>query len=129
MVVDSQICSDPVFILNQLGTNVPKLKNNLYYIDLIFYGWLHTFSLSKKQCSDLNKSNVKANVPKYSASNSIKTVIHILAMIAPLVVQLSTPARIHNAITFVDTSNNSSYNQAHWPIGMPYLQIIASNDL
>ena len=43
MVVDSQICSDPIFILNQLGTNVPKLKNNLHYIDLILWVIAHIF--------------------------------------------------------------------------------------
>ena len=36
---------------------------------------------------------------------------------------------IHNAILFIDTSNNNSNKQAHWLVEMPYLSIKASNDL
>ena len=42
-------------------------------------------------------------------------------------VQLAVQTFIHNAILFIDTSNNAWYNQAHWLIGMPYLSIIAGD--
>ena len=35
---------------------------------------------------------------------------------------------VHNAIMFIDTSNNAWYNQVHWLFGMPYLSIIATKD-
>ena len=34
---------------------------------------------------------------------------------------------IHNAILFIDTSNEASYNQVDWLVIMPYLSIKASN--
>ena len=49
----------------------------------------------------------------------------LLEIIALSTVQSSF---IHNAILFIDTSNNAWYNQSHWLIGTPYLLIIASND-
>ena len=42
-------------------------------------------------------------------------------------VQSSAQTFIHNAILFIDTSNNAWHNQAHWVIGTPYLSTIASN--
>ena len=53
----------------------------------------------------------------------------LLAMIALSSVQSFVQTFIHNAILFIDTSNNTWYNQAHWLIGIPYLSIIASNEL
>ena len=35
----------------------------------------------------------------------------------------------HNAIFFIDTSNNALYNLAHWLIETPYLAILAGNEL
>ena len=37
------------------------------------------------------------------------------------------PIIINNAIFFIDTSNNSWHNQAHWLTGTPYLSTISSN--
>ena len=47
--------------------------------------------------------------------------------IALLAVQSSAVTFLHNAISFIDTSNNAWYNQVHWLIGTPYLSMIASN--
>ena len=51
----------------------------------------------------------------------------LLAMIALSTVQSSAQTFIHNAVLFIDTSNNAWYNQPHWLIWTPYLSIIASN--
>ena len=48
-------------------------------------------------------------------------------VIARSAVQSSTQTRIHNAILFIETSNNASYNQVHWLFMTPYLAIKASN--
>ena len=48
-------------------------------------------------------------------------------MIALSAAQSTAQTYIHNAILFIDTSNNVLYNQVHWLIGMPYLSIIATN--
>ena len=42
---------------------------------------------------------------------------------------LQSPAQTfsHNAIMFIDTSNNAWYNRVHWLIGTLYLSIKASN--
>ena len=48
-------------------------------------------------------------------------------MIAHLAVQSCAQKFIHNAIMFIDTSNNASYNQVHWPVRRPYLSIKASD--
>ena len=48
-------------------------------------------------------------------------------MIARLAVQSYVRTFIHNAILFIDTSDNAKYNQVHWLIRTPYLAIIASN--
>ena len=48
-------------------------------------------------------------------------------MIALSAAQSSAQTFIHNAIMFIDTSNNAWYNKTHWLIGTPYLSIIASN--
>ena len=45
----------------------------------------------------------------------------------PPAVPSSSQALIHHAILFIDTSDNASYNQLHWLIGMSYLSIIASS--
>ena len=47
----------------------------------------------------------------------------LLALIALSTVQSSAQIFSHNAILFIDTSDNAWYNQVHWP----YLSIIASN--
>ena len=52
----------------------------------------------------------------------------LLAMVAFSAVYSSAQTIIHNAILFIDTSNNASYKQTHWIIETPYLSIIASND-
>ena len=52
-----------------------------------------------------------------------------LAMIAFSAVQSFAQTFIHNAILFIDTSNNDLYNQTHWLIGTLYLWIIAINIL
>ena len=51
----------------------------------------------------------------------------LLAFTALSAAQSSTLTHIHSAILFIDTSNNASYNQAHWLIGTPYLAVKASN--
>ena len=51
----------------------------------------------------------------------------LLAIVALLADQSSAWTFIHNAILFIDTSNNASYNQLHWLVGTPYLSTIASN--
>ena len=43
--------------------------------------------------------------------------------------QVSSTDIFHNAILFIDIFNNAWYKQAQWLIEMPYLAIIASNDL
>ena len=48
-------------------------------------------------------------------------------MVAISAVQSSAQTFIHNAILFIDISDNVWYNQAHWLIRTPYLSIIASN--
>ena len=53
--------------------------------------------------------------------------VPLLAIITLSVVQSSVQTFIHNAIMFIDTSNNDWYLQAHWIIGTPYLSIITSN--
>ena len=52
----------------------------------------------------------------------------LLAFIALSAAQSSAQKHIHNAILVIDTSNNASYNQVHWIVGMPYLSIEASNE-
>ena len=52
----------------------------------------------------------------------------LLAMIALCTVQSSSQTFIHNAILFVDTSDNVWYHQGHWLIGTPYLLIITNNE-
>ena len=52
----------------------------------------------------------------------------LLAFITLSVAQSSAQTRIHSAFLVIDTSNNASYNQVHWLVGMPYLSIKASND-
>ena len=49
-------------------------------------------------------------------------------MIARLAVQSGAQTFIHNAIMLIDTSDNDSYNQVHWLIGMPHLSTKTSND-
>ena len=51
----------------------------------------------------------------------------LLAIIALSAVQSSAQTFIHDAILFIDTSNNTWYNQVHWRIRAVYLSIIASN--
>ena len=53
----------------------------------------------------------------------------LLAMIALSGVLSSAQKFIHNAFLSIDTSDNAWYSPVHWPIGMPYLSIIASNDI
>ena len=43
--------------------------------------------------------------------------------------QWSAQTFIHNAIMFIDTSNNAWHNQAHWLTGTPYLSTVSSNDI
>ena len=43
----------------------------------------------------------------------------LLAFIALSAAQSSVQTRIHSAILVIDTSNNASYNQAHWLVVMP----------
>ena len=62
---------------------------------------------------------------KLSVSQNLWT---LLAMIALLVVQPSTLIRIHNAILFLDTSNNAWHNTGHLVTGTPCLTIIANNE-
>ena len=45
----------------------------------------------------------------------------LLAFIALLAAQSPAQTRIHSAILVIDTSNNASYNQAHWLVRTPYL--------
>ena len=52
----------------------------------------------------------------------------LLAIIALSAVQSSTQTFIHNAILFINTTNNAWYNEAHWLIGTPYLSTLASNE-
>ena len=52
----------------------------------------------------------------------------LLAMIALSAVQSSVQTFIHNAILFIDVSNNAWYNKVHWLIKTPYLSVIANND-
>ena len=52
----------------------------------------------------------------------------LLAMIAFLAVQSSTPTRNHNAILFIDTSTMLDNNNTYSVTIAPYLTIIASND-
>ena len=56
-----------------------------------------------------------------------KLPITLLAFIALLAAESSIQKCIHNAIVFIDTSNNALYNQLHWLVGTPYLAIKASN--
>ena len=49
----------------------------------------------------------------------------LLALIPLSAAQSSVQTHIHNAILVIDTSNNASYNQVHWLVGMPYLSIKA----
>ena len=51
----------------------------------------------------------------------------LLAIVDISAVQSCALTFIHNAILFVDTSNNARLNHAHWLIGTPYLSTIASN--
>ena len=53
----------------------------------------------------------------------------LLAMIGLSAFQSSAQTFSHNAILFIDASDNAWYNQVHWLIGMAYLSIIASNVL
>ena len=53
----------------------------------------------------------------------------LLAMIALSAVQSSARTFIHNAILFIDISDNAWYNQVHWLLGTPYLSKITSNEL
>ena len=53
----------------------------------------------------------------------------LLAIVDISAVQSSAHTFIHNAFLFIDTSNNVSYNQAHWLTGVPYLSTIASNEV
>ena len=53
----------------------------------------------------------------------------LLAFIALSAAQSSVHTCIQSAILVIDTSNNASYNQVHWLVGMPHLSIKASNVL
>ena len=53
--------------------------------------------------------------------------LQLLAIIVLSAVQSSAQTFIHNAILFIDTSNNAWYNRAYCLIGTPYLLIIASD--
>ena len=53
--------------------------------------------------------------------------VSLLAIVDISSVQSSAETFIHNAILFIDTSNNAWHNQAHWMIQPPYLSTIASN--
>ena len=55
--------------------------------------------------------------------------LSLLVMIALLTVQSCAQTFIHNAIMFIDTSDNASYNQVHWLTRTSYLSIKASNDV
>ena len=51
----------------------------------------------------------------------------LLAFTANSAAQSSAQTHTHSAIVVIDTSNNASYNQVHWLVGMPYLAVKASN--
>ena len=52
----------------------------------------------------------------------------LLVIVNISAVQSFAQTFIHNAILFIDTSNNAWHNQAHWLIGTPYLSTIGSKD-
>ena len=74
----------------------------------------------------LSRSHIKKHY-KNRKPGIVSSCKSLLAFIALLAAQSSVQTHIHNAIVFIDTSNNASHNQVHWLFGKPYLVIKASN--
>ena len=69
------------------------------------------------------------SMTQLSHHHFLNSSLELLAIIALSGVQSYVQTFIHNAIWFLDTSNNTRYIQAHWLMRTQYLLIIPSNDL
>ena len=97
---------------------------------LLFYSFVDVMKiLFHKQAFDksINLKGLFTRTIKVTVCVSVT--LNITSYDRPFDCPISAQTFNHNAIMFIDTSNNVWYNQAHWLFGMPYLSIIASDDL